>query len=288
MSLATPIPLQRLCELTLVSRAGFYRWRHAPPAGSHDMDLRDEMQRIALEWPCYGWRRVHQELRRRGWEANHKRVRRILREDNLLCLRRRKFLVATTNSNHQRKVYPNLAKQMTLTGINQLWIADITYIRLETEFVYLAVVLDAFSRRVVGWALDRTLEDDLAIAALRMALHSRCPPKGLVHHSDRGIQYASRDYTSLLQQHQAEISMSRKGNPYDNATCESFMKTLKYEEVYRQEYRDMAEALASVKHFIEKIYNAKRLHSALGYRPPVEFETSLLEPPPDSSKTDEK
>lgn len=288
MSLATPIPLERLCELTLVSRAGFYRWRHAPPAGSHDMDLRDEIQRIALEWPCYGWRRVHQELRRRGWEANHKRVRRILREDNLLCLRRRKFLVVTTNSNHQRKVYPNLAKQMTLTGINQLWIADITYIRLETEFVYLAVVLDAFSRRVVGWALDRTLEDDLVIAALRMALRHRCPPKGWVHHSDRGIQYASQDYTSLLQQHQAEISMSRKGNPYDNATCESFMKTLKYEEVYRQEYRDMAEALASVGHFIEKIYNAKRLHSALGYRPPMEFETSLLEPPPDSKSAGEK
>ncbi|NJO55200.1 MAG: IS3 family transposase [Rhodospirillales bacterium] len=172
---------------------------------------------IALEWPCYGWRRVHRELRRRGWDANHKRVRRILRKDNLLCLRRKKFHVATTNSNHGRNVYPNRAKQMALTGVNQLWIADITYIRLETEFVYLAVVLDAFSRRVVGWALDRTLEDDLAIAALRMALRTRCPRKGLVHHSDRGIQYASKDYTSLLQQHQAEISMSRKGNPYDKA-----------------------------------------------------------------------
>lgn len=288
MSLATPIPLARLCELTLVSRAGFYRWRHAPPAGDPDLDLRDEIQRIALEWPCYGWRRIHQELRRRGWEANHKRVRRILREDNLLCLRQRKFLVVTTNSNHRRKVYPNLARRMTLTGINQLWVADITYIRLETEFVYLAVVLDAFSRRVVGWALDRTLEDDLAIAALRMALRQRCPAKGLVHHSDRGIQYASQDYTGLLEHHQAVISMSRKGNPYDNAACESFMKTLKYEEVYRQEYRDMADALASVKHFIEKIYNAKRLHSALGYCPPVEFESSVPELPPDSQRAEEK
>jgi transposase InsO family protein len=164
---------------------------------------------------------------------------------------------------------------MELTGINQLWIADITYIRLETEFVYLAVVLDAYSRRVIGWALGRTLEDDLTIAALRMALLLRSPPPGLVHHSDRGVQYASYDYTELLRQHQIRISMSRKGNPYDNATCESFMKTLKYEEVYRQEYRDWTEAQASIKQFIEKVYNGRRLHSALGYRPPVEFESSL-------------
>ena len=241
MSLATPLPLPRLCALGKVSRAGFYRWRHAPPSEEADMDLRDEIQRIALEWPCYGWRRVAAELRRRGWVVNHKRVRRILQEDNLLCLRRRKF-VMTTDSNHDRPVYPNLAGELLLTGIDQLWVADITYIRLETEFVYLAVVLDAYSRRVIGWELGRTLEDDLTLAALRLALRRRAPAPGLVHHSDRGVQYASQDYTDLLKDHHLDISMSRKGNPYDNATCESFMKTLKQEEVYRQEYRDLAEA----------------------------------------------
>jgi len=274
VNLATPIAVQRLCQLGQVSRAGFYRWRHAPPAVDSDMDLRDAIQRIALEWPCYGSRRVTAELRRQGGTVNRKRVRRIMREDNLLCLRRRKFVV-TTDSNHSRPVYPNLAAELVLTGINQLWIGDITYIRLETEFVYLAVVLDAYSRRVIGWALDRTLEDDLALAALRMALDQRCPAPGLVHHSDRGIQYASTDYTARLKEHGIDISMSRKGNPYDNAACEAFMKTLKYEEVYRQEYRDLDEARASIQHFIEKIYNPKRLHSALGYRPPEEFERSL-------------
>jgi putative transposase len=271
VSLATPIPVGRLCQLADVSRAGYYRWRHSSPAEDADMDLRDEIQRVALESPCYGWRRVTAELRRRGWVANHKLVRRILREDNLLCLRRRKFVV-TTDSKHTRPVYPNLAGEMTPTGINRLWVADITYIRLETEFVYLAVVLDAFSRRVIGWALDRTLEDELALAALRMALARRSPAPGLVHHSDRGVQYASADYTGLLQEHGIQISMSRKGNPYDNAACESFMKTLKYEEVYRQEYRDLAEARASIERFLEKVYNQQRLHSALGYRSPAEFE----------------
>jgi transposase InsO family protein len=274
MNLASLIPLRRLCELAKVSRAGFYRWRQAAPPAADDMELRDDVQQIALEFPYYGWRRVTAELRRRGWTVNHKRVRRIMREDNLLCLRRRKFVV-TTDSGHGRPVYPNLAANMELNGINQLWIADITYIRLETEFVYLAVVIDAFSRRVIGWALDRTVEDDLTLAALRVALEQRRPTAGLVHHSDRGSQYASGDYTDLLKAHGCQISMSHKASPWENAFCESWMKTLKSEEVYRQEYRDLPEARASLAQFIEKVYNQKRLHSALGYRPPVEFEQSL-------------
>jgi putative transposase len=282
MSLATPIPLQRLCELALVHRAGYYRWREAAadadPQTDRDVDLRDEIQRIALEYPSYGWPRITAELKRRGWKANHKRVYRIMQEDNLLCLRRRKFFVATTNSNHTRPVYPNMASGMEIKGIDQLWVADITYIRLETEFVYLAVVLDAYSRRVIGWALDRTLETELTLAALQMALELRNPAPGLVHHSDRGVQYASQEYTDLLKGSGITISMSRKGNPYDNAACESFMKTLKYEEVHRQEYRDLTEARTSIKYFLERVYNQKRLHSALGYRPPVEFELGLPKP----------
>jgi len=238
------------------------------------MELRDAIQRIALEKPTYGYRRITAQLRRAGRVVNSKRVLRMMREDNLLCLRRRSF-VRTTDSDHGLPVYPNLAKGVVLTGINQLWVADITYIRLLCEFVYLAVILDAFSRRVVGWALGRTLEDNLTIAALELAISRGRVQSGLVHHSDRGSQYASRAYTDLLNRHDIQISMSRRGNPRDNAKAESFMKTLKYEEVYRTEYRDFQDALRRIRRFIESVYNRQRLHSALGYRSPVEFEQSL-------------
>jgi transposase InsO family protein len=272
---ARGLTIERMVELGQVSRSGFYRFEKGAPARlDSDMKLRDAIHRIALEWPSYGRPRITAELRRQGWTVNPKRVHRLLREDNLLCLRKRKFVV-TTDSNHDRKIHPNLAGQMTLTGVDQLWVADITYIRLQEEFIFLAVILDAYSRRVIGWALALTMEDDLTLAALRMALAQRGVRPGLVHHSDRGSQYASKAYTDLLKEYGIAISMSRKGNPWDNAACESFMKTLKYEEVFRNEYRDLAEAKRSIQRFLEKVYNEKRLHSALGYRPPAEFENSL-------------
>ena len=275
MKAARGLTIERMAELAGVSRASFYRYHEVGrPGPSADMDLRDAIQRIALEWPSYGRPRITAELRRRGWEVNPKRVYRLMREDNLLCVRKRKFVV-TTDSTHGRKVYPNLAEEMTLSGIDQLWVADITYIRLQTEFVYLSVVIDAFSRRVIGWALDRTMEDNLTVAALRMALELRSPSPGLVHHSDRGSQYASGHYTDLLKTQGCQISMSRKASPWENAGCESWMKTLKAEEVYRQEYRNLGEAQALIAQFIEEVYNQKRLHSSLGYRPPVEFEQGL-------------
>jgi len=271
------LSVERMCYLAQVSRAGFYRSLAERRPAEEEMEVRSAVQQIALEHRRrYGYRRITAELRRRGMRVNRKRVSRILREDNLLAVQPRAFVV-TTDSRHELEVYLNLAGRMKLTGINQLWVADITYIRLQAEFVYLAVILDAFSRKVVGWALDRTMAAELAIAALEQAIAERQPPPGTVHHSDRGVQYASGDYVSILRQHQMIPSMSRPANPYDNASCESFLKTLKREEIYANEYQDRDHLRANLEAFIERYYNRCRLHSALGYRPPEEFEQAAAQ-----------
>ena len=264
-----------MIELAGLSRATYYRFDAEATPAVKDVELRDEVQRIALKYPAYGRPRITAELKRRGWPVNHKRVGRILREDNLLCIRKRKFQT-TTDSAHKHRIYKNLTRGYVPTKPNQLWVADITYIRLAEEFVYLAVVLDAHSRLVIGWALERTLEAKVAVDALQMALDKRGAPVGLIHHSDRGVQYACGEYTQLLKDHGVQISMSRKGNPYDNAKAESFMKTLKHEEVHRVEYKDLADARRGIRKFLELTYNRKRLHSALGYRPPAEFDKMAL------------
>lgn len=276
MSLQGNLSIERMCQLAQVSRAGFYRSLQERAPESAEMEVRGAIQEIALAHRRrYGYRRVTAELGRRGMRVNHKRVCRLMREDNLLGVQKRAFVV-TTDSEHELEVYLNLASRMKLTGINQLWVADITYIRLKTEFVYLAVILDRFSRKVVGWALDRTLAARLARTALEKAIAEREPPPGVVHHSDRGLQYAAREYVEVLRQHQMIPSMSRPANPYDNASCESFMRTLKREEIYANDYRDLEHLRTNVEAFIEQYYNRCRLHSALGYKPPEEFEQGLI------------
>jgi putative transposase len=276
MSRQGGLRIERMCQLAQVSRAGFYRsWQEHQPM-EEDMDVRSAIQEIAVAHRRrYGYRRITAELRRRGLLVNHKRVARLMREDNLLAVQPRAFVV-TTDSDHALEVALNLANRLTLTGMNQLWVADITYIRLRAEFVYLAVMLDAYSRKVVGWALDRTLAARLPMAALTHALAERHPPPGLVHHSDRGVQYASGEYVTMLRTHHMIPSMSRPANPYDNASCESFMKTLKREEIYANTYRDLEHLRAHLEAFIDRYYNRDRLHSALGYRPPEEFERTMV------------
>jgi putative transposase len=272
------LTIERMCELGRVSRAGFYRYWQQQEPKEEEMELRARMQQIVLTHRGnYGYRRVSRDLKDQGLVVNHKRVLRLMQQDNLLVVRRRKF-VLTTDSRHDLPVYMNLAARMQLSGIDQLWVADITYIRLREVFVYLAVVLDAFSRRVVGWAVDESLHAPLALAALDKAIAQRKPAPGLVHHSDRGVQYASQEYVRRLCEQGIVASMSRLGNPYDNAKCESFMKTLKQEEIYTRQYRDQADLEAHMEQFLEQYYNRQRLHSALGYRSPEAFENLLRTP----------
>jgi putative transposase len=263
--------ISEACRVAELSRAGFYRnyEEHSPQQA--DVELRDTLQKIVIENRFYGYRRVTAVLNQQGLAVNHKRVLRLMRADNLLALRKKRY-VLTTDSHHPFAIYPNLVPRLVVTGIHQLWVADITYIRLRETFLYLAVILDAYSRKAVGWELGDTLEASLAVAALKRALADRPIEPGMVHHSDRGVQYASNDYVALLESRGFLISMSRTGNPYDNAKAESFMKTLKCEEVYVKAYRDREEAQASLAHFIEEVYNGQRLHSALGYLSPAAFE----------------
>lgn len=276
MPMQGSLSIERMCQLGQVSRASFYRCLKADAPSEEDMQVRSAIQCIVLEHRRrYGYRRVTAELRKRGMLVNHKRVARIMREDNLLAAQPKAFVV-TTDSDHELRVYLNLARRMELTGLNQLWVADITYIRLKHEFVYLAVILDGYSRRVVGWALNRTLAAGLAIEALTDAIDQRQPTPGLVHHSDRGVQYASGSYVAILEQHQIVPSMSRPANPYDNASCESFFKTLKREEIYANSYTDLDDLRTNIEEFIERYYNSSRLHSALGYCSPEDFERGTL------------
>ena len=275
--------MERMCELSGVSRAGFYRHWEASAPRQADTAVRDAIQKVIVAKRFYGYRRVQRELRQRGLPVNAKRVLRLMREDNLLGLRRRRFVPATTDSQHGWRVWPNMARGLVTQDLNELWVADITYVRLQEEFVYLAVVLDAHSRRVIGWALARHLGASLALEALRMALAERQPAPGLIHHSDRGIQYACSDYLTLLADHGAQPSMSRVGNPYDNAKAESFMKTLKQEQVRGNYWRDLDALRGDLATFLEITYNHQRLHSALGYQTPAAFEQQFWARSPEAS-----
>jgi putative transposase len=271
------LPLERACQLLGVNRGSYYRNQVEPEPAADDLVLRTAIEEVVLEMPGYGYRRVTQELRRRGWQVNHKRVLRVMREESLLCRLQRKW-VRTTDSEHGLRTYPNLLKQAgwrLLTGVDQAWVADITYIRLPGGFCYLAALLDAYSRKVVGWELSEDIDHRLVLAALQQALQARKPAPGWIHHSDQGVQYACRDYVEVLEAAEARISMSGKGRPRDNAQAESFMRTLKHEEVYLGDYQSFMEAKQAIGRFISEVYNEKRLHSSLGYRPPSEFEQLL-------------
>lgn len=265
-------PVERACHLLGVSRSSYYYRREDSGAREDgELLLRDSIEKIVLEFAGYGYRRVTAQLRREGWTINEKRVLRVMRQHSLLCKLRRRW-TRTTNSAHGLTIWPNLLPKTAVTALDQVWVADITYIRLPQTFCYLAAVLDAYSRKVIGWKLSQQIDADLVLAALDEALDQRRPAPGWIHHSDQGVQYACHDYVERLLAGGALLSMSRKGRPRDNAKAEAFFRTLKCEEVYLQDYQDFAEAEANLNRFINDVYNVKRLHSSLGYLPPSEFE----------------
>jgi len=267
------LSIRRCCQLVGISRSWYYG--KSQRRARSNTKLQDQIEKIVVEFPGYGYRRVTHELRRRGHHVNHKRVLRIMRDGALLCRIRRRSR-RTTDSSHGLPVFPNLLRERPIRGLNEVWVADITYIRLPEEFVFLAVVLDAHSRRVVGWELSRSLETEpLTLTALERALASRPVPKGLIHHSDQGVQYAAEAYVSCAREAKLQLSMGRRGHPRDNARAEAFFRTLKMEQVYLTEYLDFDDAYCQIESFIEDVYNRKRLHSSLGYIPPVEFEEKL-------------
>ncbi len=265
--------MRQICAILEVSRSWYYAANEPTPSEA-DTLLRARIEEIVLEFSGYGYRRVTKTLQREGRDVNHKRVLRIMREESLLCQLKRRFVV-TTDSCHEFGGYPNRLKGLVVTRLNQVWIADLTYVRLPRGFVYVAAVLDWFSRKVIGWAMSRWIDAALALKALDHALSTRSLSVGLTHHSDHGVQYASSAYVSRLQEHGIAISMAAIGNPYENARAESFFKTLKTEEVYVKDYVDADDAQNQIGHFLEAVYNEKRLHSSLDYRPPNEFERDV-------------
>lgn len=278
MIIESKLIISEACNVLNMSERTFYRWRNEKEISDKDTKIRSVMHEIATEFPSYGYRRITKELQNKDIKINHKHVSRLMHEEGIVCRRKNRFRPVTTQSNHNEKIYPNLAKDFKPTGLNQLWVSDITYIQLLQGFVYLAVIIDVYSRKCIGWSLSTSIDTILTITALKRAIKQRIALgfEGLIHHSDQGIQYASKEYIQLLEEHNITISMSRRAHPYDNAFAESFIKTLKVEEVYLNEYNTIKDVKENIERFIEQVYNLKRLHSSLSYQSPIKFEQEIL------------